>query len=151
MQFCGTHQLLRLVSVDVDDRRCDLLGEIRAVTRTSSSRTRRSEPNLYSMLYFCAKLQRSAYLIVNHEVNGAANAVVREVGHLQRLLVHALSRQSRVPVHLAIKNYLFKYVGKLPQCNLHTEGRVAHPARSILARAGRQVLGPDRPRRRYFS
>ena len=102
------YQLLRLVPIDVDDGRSDLLGEISAVTRTSSSRTRRSEPNLYSMLYFCAKLQRGGDLIVNHEVDGAANAVVREVGHLQRLLVHALSRQSRVPVHLPINDYLSK-------------------------------------------
>ena len=76
------HNGFRIVAVDVEDRRLEHLDYIRAIrARTAEFRH-----------------GRKADLVVDDNMNGAADAVARQVGDHQRFRRDTLPRESRIAV-----------------------------------------------------
>ncbi len=74
---------LGIVPVHVEDRRADRLGHIGAVHRGAAELRRGGETDL----------------VVDHHMDGATHAEAAQLGHLQRLVDHALTGEGRVAVH----------------------------------------------------
>jgi hypothetical protein len=75
---------LRVIAVDVNDRRLNHFGKVAAVARRSTPLAWRGETNL----------------IVDDQVNGSTDFKVRYGRHVQSLLVNSLSCKSGIAVHL---------------------------------------------------
>jgi hypothetical protein len=74
---------LRIVAVDVEHRRRDDLGDIRAVARGA---------RVFRVV------GGEAHLVVDHDVDGAADRVIARLRHLEQLHHHALAGEGRVAV-----------------------------------------------------
>ncbi len=81
-QADGGDRCLRIVSVDVDDRDVEALGEIARVARRAA----------------LAGIGREADLVVRDQMEGAADRVADQRGEVQRLRDASLSREGRVAV-----------------------------------------------------
>jgi hypothetical protein len=79
----AVHHRLRVVAVHVQDRRLHDLGHLGAI----GSRAR------------VCRQRGEADLVVDHEVNGAADAIAAEVGEIERLRHQALACEGGVAVH----------------------------------------------------
>ncbi len=85
--FCrharGKHNRLGIISVDVQDRRLDRFGHIRAVEAGIGVR----------------RYSRKTDLVVDHEMHRAAGAIADELAHRQRLVDQPLAGERGVAVH----------------------------------------------------
>ena len=77
------HAGLGVVAVDVEDRRLDDLGHVGRVEARPGGLGRGGEPDL----------------VVDHDVDGAADPVALDVAHVERLGHHALAGEGGVAVH----------------------------------------------------
>ena len=98
----GLHHLLRAVPIHVDHRRLNLPRQSSAMGGRPATLTRSSEGDL----------------VVDDKVEAATNGVVGNLRDLQSLLVHPLTSQSSVTVHL------------------HTQSALSHPLVPVLTSAG---------------
>ena len=96
-QFRHAHHSLRVVAVDVEDRRLNHAGHVCRVVRRAAVLRRGRESDL----------------VVDDDVNGAACAVALDLRHLQGLGDHALAREGRVSVHKNRKDVENALAGEL--------------------------------------